>query len=501
MKGSNFNSFMKLFMVLLLAGFIGCAASDDQMKTDEASLQRPIQNPVEIVSQLGPEIAAAKANGLDVLSPAWLPRAEQAYQEAQNGLESGEEISSILDSVTRAKTALTKARENAEIARTTLGPVIKGRETARQAGAVQLGEDYNAVEANFLSLTRAIEDNDLRYAQNNAEKVRQQFNALEIRAIKVDTIGKVRELFKAAELANAKKIAPQTYAETKKMIEDVDVFISANPYAKDKMRQMAQKALFQVNRLNAIIEQSEKAKTMQLEQVALWVEELMQRISASLLIPDMRDQRLEAQTSNVLETIQELRKDRQDQSDRVASLNKRLALLEGRTIEEQTAMERLETERRETKELLEAERRFNQLFVEVQNYFDSDEAEVYKQGRHLVTRLKGIRFPVGSNIILPDNYALLSKVQRAIQTFGEPEVIIEGHTDSTGTDKINEYLSMKRAEAVREYLTANKTLPPEKIAAIGYGPARPVATNQTPEGRAMNRRIDIIITPPENTGK
>jgi len=113
----------------------------------------------------------------------------------------------------------------------------------------------------------------------------------------------------------------------------------------------------------------------------------------------------------------------------------------------------------------------------------------------LVIRLKAVQFPVGKHFIMPSNYALLSKVQRAIRTFGEPNVIIEGHTDSTGSDELNEHLSQQRAEAVRAYFVANGTLTDQRIAAVGYGSKRPLASNATEIGRAINRRIDLIIVP------
>jgi outer membrane protein OmpA-like peptidoglycan-associated protein len=90
---------------------------------------------------------------------------------------------------------------------------------------------------------------------------------------------------------------------------------------------------------------------------------------------------------------------------------------------------------------------------------------------------------------------LLSKVQLAIRTLGEPDVIIGGHTDSTGSEELNEHLSQQRADAVRRYFVANGTLPYEKIIAVGYGSMRPLASNTSESGRAMNRRIDVIITP------
>jgi OmpA-OmpF porin, OOP family len=102
---------------------------------------------------------------------------------------------------------------------------------------------------------------------------------------------------------------------------------------------------------------------------------------------------------------------------------------------------------------------------------------------------------VGKSVIMPENYPLISKIQQSIRTFGEPDVIIEGHTDSTGSAEVNELLSQERAESVRQYLLANKTLSNDRIVAVGYGSSKPLASNETEEGRAVNRRIDVIIKP------
>ena len=138
---------------------------------------------------------------------------------------------------------------------------------------------------------------------------------------------------------------------------------------------------------------------------------------------------------------------------------------------------------------------FNEKFESIQNSFNSEEAEVYRQGNQLVIRLRGMQFPIGKAVIMPDNYALLSKVQLAIRTFNDPEVIVEGHTDSTGSTEVNQQLSQERATAVQEYLVSNNTLPGSSVLAVGYGSSRPLMSNESTEGRAVNRRIDVIITP------
>lgn len=76
---------------------------------------------------------------------------------------------------------------------------------------------------------------------------------------------------------------------------------------------------------------------------------------------------------------------------------------------------------------------------------------------------------------------------------GEHTFLVEGHTDSQGSHDSNMILSQNRAQAVRTYLVS-QGVPPESITAVGIGPDRPVADNNTPEGRQQNRRVEIIIT-------
>lgn len=450
------------------------------------------ENPTEHINRLDTDIGKARKDQLNVLSPTWFARAETSLKEAKELLNRGDELSKVLQKIADGRAQLRRAGEMAQLAKPALTDAIKARDLARAAGATRLGADYAEVEEKFLQLTRAIENNDLEWARRNRTKVATAFNEIELRAIKEHTLGEVRKLIKQAERRGARKIAPTTFAVAQTKLTEADTFISKHRYQKEKIHQKASEALFQARRLLQVTQQSEKIRTMQPEQITLWLEGVLYKTTGKLSAPDMRDRNFDTQVENILGSITALRKDYQfmvskvkaQQAD-VAALQKQIASLEGRTRAEQTSKERLA-----------AERRFNQLFNEVQSYFRPDEAEVYKQGNRLVIRLKAIQFPVGKDFILPGNYPLLSKVQRAIRIFGEPHVVIEGHTDSTGSDELNEYLSQQRAEAVRAYFVANGTLPDKRIVAVGYGSKRPLASNQTPEGRAINRRIDLMIVPP-----
>lgn len=77
-------------------------------------------------------------------------------------------------------------------------------------------------------------------------------------------------------------------------------------------------------------------------------------------------------------------------------------------------------------------------------------------------------------------------------------IVVAGHTDSTGDDQSNQVLSLKRAESVRDWMRDTGDVPESCFAVQGYGESRPVATNDTPEGRALNRRVEISLVPQAN---
>ncbi len=475
----NKTNLVSIILPAVILMLLACAGQ--QLEVEPISKS---ENPQELINQLDNDIALAYKNQLHVLAPTWFVKANSSLDAAKKGLEEGDQLSKILDDIATGRAQLVRAEDIARVSETTLPNAIKTRNLARDAGATTLGKEYTDAEERFLNLTRAIEDNNLNYAQRNQARVAEGFRDLELRAIKVRTIGEVRRLIQEAEAKDMQKIAPQSFSAAEKKLADADAFITQNPYQKEKMHQLATEALFMARRLHVIAEQSEKFDTMEPEQITLWAEGFHYQASESLGASDMRNQPFDKQRENILATISAQRGDINFMIENTKNLQQRIASLEGKTLEEH-----------QEKELLLAEKRFNEKLSSIQHHFKPHEAEVYKKQNQVIIRLKTMRFPVGQSVIMPDNYDLLSKVQRAIRTFGEPDVIIGGHTDSTGSEEINEHLSQQRADAVRQYLVANETLPYEKIIAVGYGSLRPIASNATESGRATNRRIDVIITP------
>jgi outer membrane protein OmpA-like peptidoglycan-associated protein len=120
---------------------------------------------------------------------------------------------------------------------------------------------------------------------------------------------------------------------------------------------------------------------------------------------------------------------------------------------------------------------------------------VKEEARGTVITLSGnVLFASGQYAILPAAQDGLNKVADALKNMAEHTFIVEGHTDNVGKDSVNLELSRRRAEAVRDYLIV-RGVSADMIKAIGKGPAVPVADNKNAEGRAMNRRVEIIVEP------
>ena len=121
-------------------------------------------------------------------------------------------------------------------------------------------------------------------------------------------------------------------------------------------------------------------------------------------------------------------------------------------------------------------------------------AQVKEEARGMVITLSGqVLFVTGKSELLPAAQDQLGVVAKALQDQGEIKpIVVEGYTDSVGSESSNMTLSQARAEAVRSFLVS-KGLPSDKLTAVGKGKANPVASNDTADGRANNRRVEIIV--------
>jgi outer membrane protein OmpA-like peptidoglycan-associated protein len=137
--------------------------------------------------------------------------------------------------------------------------------------------------------------------------------------------------------------------------------------------------------------------------------------------------------------------------------------------------------------------------------FEDQLAEERAQNAVQVEQLRGdvlvltldseVQFATSSAAVKPGFERTLTKVANVLQRHPGTEITVIGHTDSTGSDAYNQRLSQRRAEAVRDRLVAGG-VPADQLSTVGRGSLEPRADNATPEGRAANRRVEMVLTRP-----
>jgi outer membrane protein OmpA-like peptidoglycan-associated protein len=136
------------------------------------------------------------------------------------------------------------------------------------------------------------------------------------------------------------------------------------------------------------------------------------------------------------------------------------------------------------------------------NYMDKQAAEIERdiEGAKVERIGEGIKITFDSGILFDvDKAALkqnskdeLAELAVILNKYGDTNILIEGHTDSTGAEEYNLALSKRRAESVSNWLAIQK-VDPTRFTIMGYGMAQPMAPNETAEGRSLNRRVDVGI--------
>ena len=123
------------------------------------------------------------------------------------------------------------------------------------------------------------------------------------------------------------------------------------------------------------------------------------------------------------------------------------------------------------------------------------ELQAKQTERGIVLTLGDVLFDSGQASLKPGAASTIDRLSNFLASQPDRSLIIEGHTDSMGSDSFNQQLSESRAESVKAALVA-KGIPSERIVAVGKGEAAPVAGNDTSAGRQQNRRVEIVISNP-----
>jgi len=105
-----------------------------------------------------------------------------------------------------------------------------------------------------------------------------------------------------------------------------------------------------------------------------------------------------------------------------------------------------------------------------------------------------VLFAPNSDTLPAASYAEVDKLGTVLSwpQYADYRIQLAGHTDNQGSERKNQEISERRVQSIKAYLTQHCHIAPERVQAIGHGPTRPIMPNDTPEGRAKNRRVEVV---------
>ncbi len=441
-----------------------------------------------LFTQADEAFQAANDARADVLAPKSYYEALEEYQDAEERLRRGRSIESIKKDLDKATQLFRKATDATALANVTFATAIQARDDAEEANAAEFAAaQWKDAESKFAFAATRLEGGNVRSARSRADVAEASYRTAELTAIKANYLDETRRLIAQADDDRVDRYAPKTLAKAERLLAEAETALTTNRYDTDEPRNIARQAKYEV--LHAMhlakVLKPVRDRDVSLEDFALVGESAVVSIASKLDFAAELDQGYDPVTAKINEQIDMLQKDSYE-------LGERRVEIDGLEVEILALEEQLGTQSQRL--ALQEERR--QKIRQVESMFEPGEAQIFTQGANLLIRPIGLVFPTGKETIETQYFGILRKLQDAIRVFPNSVVVIEGHTDSFGSDATNLALSEKRALAVREYLLANmQGVSPDDFQALGFGETRPMANNETIEGRAKNRRIDLVIQP------
>jgi outer membrane protein OmpA-like peptidoglycan-associated protein len=441
---------------------------------------------------------AARDANAELLAPVAFDRGLEAYAAAENDFERGRNMERIRGGLADAVDAFETAAEAAEIANVTLASLVKTRADASNAHADRFAaEQWTQAAELFDAAARRLESGDIRGARSRADEAEALYRDAELTAIKAQYLSQTRALLAQAEQMRVPRLAPNTFAKAQGLLSQAEVELGNNRYDTDLPRSLAQQANYEARHAIYLAQLIEAMRDdgRSLEEIVLSYEEPLAQIGAAADIVVQLDKGVEPVAAELVAYIEGLRERAAQAESDLGDSRMRIAELEEeiRSLDEQLGG--VSQERVALVQRLEAEERLREQFAAIENSFTREEARVSREGNRVIMRLVGLTFASGQSDVAGAHRGLLEKVRQAADVFPRSQIVIEGHTDSYGSDEANLALSRRRAEAVSAYLTSELGVPAFRLSAVGYGETQPIANNETQQGRERNRRIDVIIEP------
>ncbi|MCU7815326.1 MAG: OmpA family protein [Candidatus Thiodiazotropha sp. (ex Rostrolucina anterorostrata)] len=423
------------------------------------------------ISSLKSRLAEDEVNGLFNLAPLGFASAHSKLAEAIT-LAQTRSNKQVSIKVTEGKQVLDKAESDATLSKQLMREVLEARQLAIAAGADAMFRDrFALLDSKLRKASKRIEKNDIESAKKWRPEMLSGYSKIELEALKQDATENARHDIAQATEREADDFAPKTLKLAHEELALSVAVLETNRTQRTKAKNHALRASRLARRSVEITEMVKnfERRDYSMEDIILWYQK---QIS---LINEPTGEELPFDRSNH-EVVTLLR----DKLVNIADMQQ--AELANR-IDLQSRLDAVERENREAQDR----------FDKIQDLFLADEANVYRQGHNVLLELRAFNFASGGSEIQSENFTLLDKIVTAVKSFPDPNVVVSGHTDSVGGAEVNQLLSQRRAETVASFLEKVGGVEKTRLTAIGYGESRPVANNETEQGRKSNRRIEVLI--------
>jgi len=444
----------------------------------------------------------------DEFAPNQYKMAVKQYFTAEGQFEKGKDKAKIEDHLQEAQKWARKSIETSQAMQNNFPELIVSRDKAIGVNAPKMDLDaYEKGNKLFLNVASEVGDGKIEKARNKAQEATRNFKSAELQAIQQNMVGALNKHIEEAENEGAKKWAPETFKAAEKY-RDAALDSLAEDRYNDQLAQAkvdqgnyyTRKAMF----LTKKIKESEGDRT-NWEKLFLQREEDLNKIASSLGVSPEFDKGFQEPVSEIDQSINELKS--REQAFNRALTHKDQALTQAEQQIRQAEQARAQAEQQirqaeETRQRITAEMQrtmqqrqaaSSETLKRVQALFSPNDAQVKLDPDNNVTIvLRSLNFDTSKSLLKPEHYQLVANVKQAMDMFPNQKVIIAGHTDFTGSSEFNKQLSLQRANSVMQYLKS-LGVDNNRMKAFGAGEADPIAPNNTPEGRRLNRRIEVTI--------
>jgi outer membrane protein OmpA-like peptidoglycan-associated protein len=450
-------------------------------------------------------MAAADAVDARVLAPISYAEAMSQYERADDTFKRAGSVDSIRRYLAKAEARFRKSSEAAGVAAHALETMIRARADAMKTDTASFAaKEWKEAESAFSQATRSLERGSIKSAERYSDKAESAYRSGELIAIKANYLNETRDFIAMAKKLKADRYAPTSFGNAVSLLDAAEKELTNNRYDADKPRSLAADAKH--NALHAIyvakLENRIRSRELNLETILLGWEASIARLGDALDTPVYFDYGEEAAIDVLLEGMTRMRLEKEamaqtieDRDQALAGLNEQVTKMQELLGGGNQTIEELEVLLAEQKQRLEQQAMHRERFATVEGLFAADQATVLRQGDTVIIRMIGLNFDSGAAALTAEHQQILTVLEQAIAEFPESRVLVEGHTDAFGSDADNLGLSQARADAVAQHLLHRLPISPVNLNAMGYGETRPVANNETAEGRKRNRRIDVVIKP------